>query len=262
MRGQFKEMESTGKQTDELIAANKNLVEAAQGQLKVMQGQLNEMISARKQTDALIAANQTVADAARKQAELAAVQAGAALAASQAAKQSADAVVAIERPYFFISEIKLVQPAGPTDPNAYVEYGLANLGRVPASVIMIYADCFVMDKLPEIPVWNQKKFRRGGQVTIAANTIYNAAVGLPKCEFSEPITDSDYSMLKDGKKTIFFQAFVFYEGALEFNYLRSVASSYDFRTEKFYPVGGDSYNFEQVEKRAPKGVPQLPKIVQ
>lgn len=258
---------------------------AIKGQLDVMQGQLNEMKSTGRQTDALIAANQKLADAAVKQAQAAAASASAiqgqldvmqrqldqmktaadaAKITAESTKQSADATIALERPYLFLNIIKLVQPKGPTDSAPYIDYSFINVGRVPGVLKLFYVECLILKELPSIPEFHQSKFKRadnaiGAGAAVGSNT---TPLTLPKCDFSEPITDEMYNELKGGQKFIFFQALILYAGALDFSYSRMFGSRYDFSTSNFYDVGA-IYNHEEQEKGAPRppvpprGTPQM-----
>jgi hypothetical protein len=71
MADQLEEMKGTGRQTDELIAANKKVAEAAQGQLEALRGQLNQLRKSGEQADQLIEANKKLAEAASVQAQAA-----------------------------------------------------------------------------------------------------------------------------------------------------------------------------------------------
>jgi hypothetical protein len=80
---------------------------------------------------------------------------------ADAAKQSADAIANIERPYLFIiaKPSKTAAKDGPAELNPTISYSYANLGRVPAVIRLVYAQCFLAQQLSSNPTYSRSKFR-------------------------------------------------------------------------------------------------------
>jgi hypothetical protein len=177
--------------------------------------------------------------------------------AAEAAKLSADATIALERPYFFITG-KFIQNKGDNDPNPQIQYTITNIGRVPGIARMIYTDCFITGALDKIPVYKKGKFRTA-QSAISGN---NSLADFPPT-ICENITAEDYAAVKAKTKGFVFQALVMYEGALDFTYAIASTYSIDITANHFFAVGGPAYNYDTSEKGRPNGnPPPLPKIIE
>jgi hypothetical protein len=227
-------LQSTDKATHKLADAALKQAEAAGRQVIAMQGQLDEMKAAGKRTDALVNAAQTSAEA---------------------AKQSADAVANVERPYIFVlaKPTKVVPKDGPYDPSPTITYSLANMGRVPAVVRLLYAKCFLADKLGT-PTYSRSKFKNAQSAIAAGQTLTE----LPVCEFESPLTVDDWGDLRSSKKSAVFMAVILYEGALDYTYVTAVAYQIEFFAGQSYAVGGTLYNYdESAPGRVTRGV-QIP----
>jgi hypothetical protein len=177
---------------------------------------------------------------------------------AEAAKHSADATIALERPYLFAVEAMLVQPNGPNDLSPHITYSISNLGRVPGIIRAIYAEAILREKGPldRIVTYREEKF------TFARTPIPGGLKTVPNSllpvSFDEPVGEQDYVDVKDGTKMILFKVLLVYSGPLDFTYYSAIANRIDINTGGNYPVGGDAYNYEKTEKgRATKIMPEI-----
>jgi hypothetical protein len=152
--------------------------------------------------------------------DTAATSAQAAKKAADAAQQSADAIANVERPYIFIiaKPSKIVAKDGPAELNPTISYSYANLGRVPAVIRLVYAQCFLAQQLSPNPTYSRSKFQ------IAQNPI---GAGLAStdplvCELKAPLTTIDWADIIADKQAIIFTAIFLYEGALDYTYVTAV----------------------------------------
>jgi hypothetical protein len=233
MADQLVEMKGTGKQTDELIAANKKVADAAQGQLETLRGQLNQLRESGKQTDQLIEANKKLTEAALKSAD--------------AARQSADSTIALERPTLFVL-VKVDAPApkeGPFDSvkTPTLHYTITNMGRVPGILRTMYVRCYLQrETFPDLPVVDTSKLRFA-QNAIAAGT---TGTEYPPCEFEQPFSKQDWLDVAAGKAIPVYTAILIYEGSLEYTYVDTVSYRVDlFSGGAIYPLGLQNYTNEQ-----------------
>jgi hypothetical protein len=177
--------------------------------------------------------------------------------AAEAAKQSVDVTIALERPYLFAAEATLVQPNGPKDPRPHITYSITNLGRVPGVIRMIYAEAVLRgtDPLDPVATYRKDKFTYaqtppGGGYKTAPNTL------LP-VSFDEAGSEQDYIDVKDGRKIILFKVLLVYSGPLDFTYYSAIAYRIDIATGANYPVGGYAYNYEKTEKGRPTAITKI-----
>jgi hypothetical protein len=183
--------------------------------------------------------------------------------AAEAAETSANATIALERPYFFISDVEFVQDAGPLDPSPHIDFNYVNVGRVPGIVKLFYAECLVLKIIPAVPEVHLDKFRRADNAIGAGASLGSATspAVLPKCTFKDPFTPELYESIKKGNDVVFFQSIILYEGALDFSYSRSVGLRYDPASANFYDVGA-TYNYSDQQKgRVVRPPPPTPKVL-
>jgi hypothetical protein len=181
----------------------------------------------------LITADQTAADAAE-----------AAKNSAEAAKQSANAVVNVERPFFFVlAKPVATVPKDATDQAApNIAYTITNMGRVPAIIHLLYADCRLLDVLPPKQTIDGNKIRPG-LMAIGAGALH---ADTPQCEFDKRFTPEDWNDIRLGKKAAIFEAIFAYEGALDFTYVTSVLYRIDLFTGQAFAFGGSAYNYDDV----------------
>jgi hypothetical protein len=93
--------------------------------------------------------------------------------AAEAAKQSADATIALERPFIYIDAkpSALVAKGSATYPADFtINLSFTNLGRVPAVIRMVYAEASVSAGLPAKPAYPVKKIERALSVIASRAT--------------------------------------------------------------------------------------------
>lgn len=250
MADQLVEMKGTGKQTDDLIGANKSLVEVANGQLETMRDQLEQLKNAGKQTNLLIEANKKSADAALKSAD--------------AATQTATSTIALERPYFFVL-VKIdgaISKDGPFDSVATpsLRYTITNMGRAPGVLRSIYVRCYLQrEKLPDRPVIDPNQLRMAQSAVAAGLT----SPDYP-CQFEQPFSKQDWLDVAANRAIPIYTAVLVYEGSLDFTYIDTVSYRIDpFNGGLIYPLGIENYTNEQASSgRISKGAtPTLPNII-
>jgi hypothetical protein len=242
MADQLQEMKGTGKQTDDLISENRRLVEAAQGQLQTLRGQLDQFRESGRQTDILIETNKKLAESALKSAD--------------AARQSADSTIALERPTFFVL-VKVdgsVPKEGPFDTikTPTLHYTITNLGRVPGILRTAYIRCYLQrEKFPDRPVVDTS------QMHPAQNAIAAGMTGTeyPPCEFEQPFSKQDWLDMAAGRAVAVYTAILIYEGSLDYTYVDTVSYRVDlFGGGGIYPLGLQNYTNEQASPgRVSKG---------
>jgi hypothetical protein len=177
---------------------------------------------------------------------------------AEAAKHSADATIALERPYLSAFEATLVQPSGPKDPNPHIIYSITNLGRVPGVIRIIYAEAILrgIDPLDPIATYRKDKFMYARSMIGGGGKI--APTHLPPVSFNKAISEQDYIDIKEDRNIILFKILLIYSGPLDFTYYSAVAYKIDINTGLSYPIGGDAYNYEKTEKgRATKVMPEI-----
>jgi hypothetical protein len=166
-----------------------------------------------------------------------------------AAKQSADATIALERPYFFAAEAALVQSNGPTDPIRHITYSITNLGRVPGVLRMSYVEAMIREAVDPIATYRKDKFMYaqnpigGGQKLIQNQ--------LPPVSFDEAISERDYTDAKNGGNMVMLKILLVYSGPLDFTYYSAAMYRIDLNTGHNYAIGGPVYNYEITEKGRP-----------
>jgi hypothetical protein len=183
--------------------------------------------------------------------------------AAEAAKQSADAVASIERPYFFIlAKIPHVATKeGPFNDIATpkLTYQIINLGRVPGILRVLYVRCFLQaGPFPEKPVIDGNRFRTA-QSPIAAGL---TSSDYP-CDFDAPFTEQDWRDIAAGKKTPIFMAVAMYESALDYTYASTATYAANLFEGQSYAVGNANYNADNGERgRITKGLTaSIPNII-
>jgi hypothetical protein len=165
---------------------------------------------------------------------------------AEAAKQSADGTIALERPYLFVVGAKFVTPNGASDPRPYITYSIINLGRAPGIIRISYAEAVIRETLDTIATYRRDKFATAQSPIGGGHTI--PPTHLLPVSFDEAISERDYSDARDGKKMVLLKVLLLYSGPLEFTYYSAVAYRIDINTGNSYPVGGATYNYEKTEK--------------
>jgi hypothetical protein len=173
---------------------------------------------------------------------IAAVTAQAAKDAADAAKQSSDATIALERPRLFIAELKLIK-SSETDPKPKISYSITNLGRVTAGIRLIYADAMLKNGWGPPARYKQQRFLAAQQPVTNGATIREHLFAT----FDTDLVPQDYIDIANGAKSVLVQFMVVYGGPLNFTY--TVATTYllDVKTGLNYATGGDDYNFEKTQ---------------
>jgi hypothetical protein len=187
------------------------------------------------------------------------IAANAARDAADAAKKSADTTVSLERPFFHIGRVDLVQPSGDSDPTPLVNFVFINAGKTAAIVREISAGCRVMDKILSVPPQYDLTKVGKTRAIVVPGGLYGSDTGttsLPKCLINNPISESEYNELRAGNKCIIFFGFIKYESLLDFVYVRGFGAAYDYSRKFFVDINSDIYNYERIEKR-PIGALQL-----
>jgi hypothetical protein len=180
-------MQSTGKQTDDLIAANVKLSEAAtrnaeaatasvavlQNQLTVMQGQLDQMKSSAKQTDSLIETNKKLADAATKSAQY----------AEQSMKMAQRAELAI-------ADFEFQNIAAGQSP--IIKFHVRNIGKSPAYITSKPSMIAYVDAMPKDPIYQSN----ATNISVAGSTNFVIDLDQPR---PPELTQEFFELLKAGK---------------------------------------------------------------
>jgi hypothetical protein len=165
---------------------------------------------------------------------------------ADAAKQSADTVVNVERPYIFVAAkpVSVVPKDGPDQPAPKISYSVTNMRRVPAVIRLLYAQCTLIETLSPKQTVDRSKFRTA--LTAIGGGLTN--LNWPVCEFEKPFTAEDWVGLRSGKKIAIFEAAFVYEGALDFTYVTSLAYRIDLFTGDAFAIGGSPYNYDESER--------------
>ena len=185
--------------------------------------------------------------------------------AADAAKQSAETTVALERPSFFV--LVKVDGTAPKDrpfdsvATPTLSYTITNMGRVPGLLRTVYVRCYLQrEKFPDRPIVDTSQMHMTQNAIAAGLT----GPGYPPCQFDEPFSKQDWLDIANSKAVPVYTAILIYEGPLDYTYVDTVSYRVDpFVGGAIYPLGMQNYTNEQASQgRVSKGAAlNLPNVI-
>jgi hypothetical protein len=160
---------------------------------------------------------------------------------ANAAKNSADALIVIERAYVFVGPIRLDfnRTNGDIQPGiTRAWYSFVNFGKTPAVVKEVYRDMCVESAMPPIFIHDE------------ANSSYGEFILKYEGVSSEfpyqiPLSGEHCKAIANATKSVFFFGFIRYEDVFSEEWIRGFCFRYDFAVQGFVTYGGKAYNYHR-----------------
>ena len=183
----------------------------------------------------------------------------AAAAADRSARTAELALLSVEIPYLYpyvrthginveiVGETETPQVKSFDYGNEFITYYFKNFGRTPAEIIEVYSVIyFGMGQPPPIPVPSHPFIRLSGAVV---------ADGGESEDFPSDLTEHMYQAVYRGRfnartDLVWFSGYARYRDVFQNEYVVGFCLAFSPRDGKFYPMGGEGYNYRKKTKSA------------